>query len=75
MDMRPVIDGGGSSFPTGVPRPIGVGTPVEARDRFCGSWSRGFEIAATTERGYILRRLSDRYVLPAEFDADAVRAR
>jgi hypothetical protein len=46
-----------------------VGTQVEVRDRFCSSWSRGFEVAATTDHGYILRRLSDRYVLPTEFDA------
>ena len=55
---------------------FGVGTRVEVRDRFCSSWSRGFEVAATTDRGYILRRVSDRYVLPIEFDAGEVcRAR
>ena len=72
MDMRRAIDPGGSSSPRDIPWRIGVGTPVEARDRFCGSWSRGFEIEAATEHGYLLRRLSDRYVLPIEFGADAV---
>lgn len=72
MEMRRATDPGGFSSPTEMSQRIGVGTPVEARDRFCGSWSRGFEIEAATEHGYLLRRLSDRYVLPIEFDADAV---
>jgi len=50
-----------------------VGTPVEVRNRFCSSWSRGFEVAETTRRGYWLRRQSDCYVLPAEFVATEVR--
>lgn len=70
--MRRATDPDGSSSPTDVSQRIGVGTPVEARDRFCGSWSRGFEIEAATEHGYLLRRLSDRYVLPIEFGTDAV---
>jgi hypothetical protein len=70
--MKRGIEPSAPSSRMGVQRRIGVGTQVEARDRFCGSWSRGFEIEAATEHGYILRRLSDRYVLPIEFDADAV---
>ena len=50
-----------------------VGTPVEVRNRFCSSWSRGFEVAETTRAGYWLRRQSDCYVLPAEFVATEVR--
>lgn len=52
---------------------LAVGTDVEVRNRFCASWSRGFEVAATTQSGYRLRRQSDRYVLPAEFTASEVR--
>ncbi len=56
------------------PRPaISVGTSVEVRNRFCASWSRGFEVAETTHAGYLVRRQSDRYVLPAEFVATEVR--
>ena len=59
-----------------MPRPraqLNIGTDVEVRNHFCSSWSRGFEVAETTSRGYRLRRQSDRYVLPAEFTANEVR--
>lgn len=53
-----------------------VGTPVEVRDHFCARWSRGFEIAASRGDRYTVRRLSDGYVLPAEFaDDDVARVR
>jgi len=50
-----------------------VGTTVEVRNRYRGSWSRGFEVADTTERGYWLRRASDRHVLPTPFGPDEIR--
>jgi hypothetical protein len=50
-----------------------VGTPIEVRDRFCASWSRGFEITERTPDGYRIRRVSDRYVLPGEFVTRDVR--
>jgi hypothetical protein len=53
--------------------PLSVGTDVEVRNRFCASWSRGFEVAETTGAGYRLRRQSDHYVLPAEFRVNEVR--
>ena len=58
---------------TGTRPALPVGTPVEVRNRFCSAWSRGFEVAETTRAGYALRRQSDSYVLPAEFDATEVR--
>jgi hypothetical protein len=51
-----------------------AGTQVEVRGRFRGNWARGFEVATTTARGYVVRRTSDRCVLPAQFDVDDVRA-
>jgi hypothetical protein len=60
---------------TNGPRPaLPIGTSVEVRNRFCASWSRGFEVADTTRAGYIVRRQSDAYVLPAEFVATEVRS-
>ncbi len=50
-----------------------VGTSVEVRNRYRGSWSSGFEVADTTERGYWLRRASDRHVLPTPFQPDEIR--
>lgn len=59
------------------PRPqrrvLPVGTSVEFRNQFRGSWSSGFEVADTTERGYWLRRASDRHVLPTPFEPDDIR--
>ncbi len=52
---------------------LAIGTAVEVHNRFCASWSRGFEVAATTRGGYRLLRQSDGYVLPAEFVANEVR--
>jgi hypothetical protein len=50
-----------------------AGTRVEVRGRFMGNWARGFEVATTTARGYLVRRTSDRCVLPAQFDVNDVR--
>ena len=51
-----------------------VGTVVEVRERFRGRWSRGFVIAESTGDGYLLRRSSDRSVLPIRFTPADVRA-
>jgi hypothetical protein len=50
-----------------------VGTPVDVKNRFVGSWSRGFEVAGLTEEGYLIRRLSDQSVLPEPLAFDEVR--
>ena len=50
------------------PELIAVGTPVEVRSRFVGSWSRGFEVADHRDGRYRIKRLSDGSVLPDEFD-------
>lgn len=52
-----------------------VGTRVEVRSRYQGSWSNGFEVVQTTDEGYWLRRDSDQYLLPSPFVADDVRRR
>ena len=52
-----------------------IGTRVEVRSRYHGSWSDGFEIEERTEEGYWLRRESDRYLLPSPFIADDIRPR
>jgi hypothetical protein len=52
---------------------LSVGTGVEVLNSFCAAWSGGFEVAEATPRGYRVRRVSDRYVLPVEFAAAAIR--
>jgi hypothetical protein len=52
-----------AAFASGLP----IGTEVDVRDRFRARWSRGYEIAAKTSSGYLVRRRSDRSVLPVEF--------
>lgn len=54
------------------------GTRVEVRNRFDGSWARGFEVADTlvtdaSEVRYQLRRLSDSSILPEDFSRDELR--
>ncbi|MBX3286499.1 MAG: hypothetical protein R2746_06310 [Acidimicrobiales bacterium] len=53
--------------------PLPLGTKVEVRTGFDGSWSSGFVVEAHTERGYRLRRRSDDEVLPVELPAESVR--
>lgn len=54
---------------------LAPGTKVEVRSRLeARKWSRGFEVAQVTERGYRLRRLSDGAVVPVELGEDEVRA-
>ena len=52
-----------------------VGTSVDVKNRFVGSWSRGFEVAGHVEEGYLIRRLSDGSILPDALSFDEVRAR
>ena len=54
-------------------RSLRVGSRVEVRNRFDGSWSSGFEVSGLVDDGYRIRRRSDGSELPAEFDADDVR--
>ena len=49
------------------------GTRVEVRKRFDASWAHGFEVVGLGNDGYRLRRLSDGYELPADFNPEEVR--
>jgi hypothetical protein len=62
--------------PNHLARPaLPVGTRVEVRTRFRGSWSNGFTVAQATGDGYWLRRESDQYLLPTPFVTASVRHR
>ena len=52
---------------------LDLGAKVEVRRRFDARWARGFEIAEVTDNGYRLRRLSDKELLPVEFEPDDIR--
>lgn len=71
--MGPVSTGGGESAETGVRTPLAPGTKVDVRNRYQGTWVRGFEVADVTDTGYRIRRLSDGSVLPELFIRDDVR--
>lgn len=49
-----------------------MGTRVEVRSGFDGSWQRGFVVEDVTADGYVLRRDSDGSILP-ELPRDRVR--
>ena len=51
---------------------IPKGTEVEVLDRFTGTWRAGFTVAEVLEDEYVVRRLSDGWVLPISFSAATV---
>ena len=71
--MEAVTTGGGESAESGARTPLEPGTKVDVRNRFQGTWVRGFEVAEMTDDGYRIRRLSDGSVLPDLFTRDDVR--
>jgi hypothetical protein len=50
-----------------------VGDRVEVRDRFVGTWSRGFAVREVTDAGYLVDRVADASPLRAAIAFDAVR--
>jgi hypothetical protein len=50
-----------------------AGTRVEVLTRSRSAWVRGFEVAASSDDGYHLRRTSDVTALPLAFPASRVR--
>jgi hypothetical protein len=67
-----VSTGGAAPDPT-ARSPLAPGTQVDLRNRYQGTWTRGFEVAEATEEGYRIRRLSDGVVLSELFSRDDVR--
>ena len=57
----------------GTPTRLSKGTRVQVRNRFDGAWARGFEVYQSRRNGYLLRRLSDRQVLPVTFASPELR--
>ena len=53
--------------------PLAPGHPVDVRNRYQGTWVRGFEVAEFTGGGYRIRRLSDGSILGELFARDDVR--
>jgi hypothetical protein len=53
---------------------LAPGTRVDVKNRYIGSWARGFEVAEHVRGdGYLVRRLSDRSILPEPLSTDEVR--
>jgi hypothetical protein len=71
--MGLVSDGGGDIPETNPRSPLTSGTKVDVRNRYQGTWVRGFEVAEVTDGGYRIRRLSDGSVLGELFSRDDVR--
>jgi hypothetical protein len=65
---------GGESTDTYTSRPpLNPGTKVDVRNRFQGTWVRGFEVAEITPDGYRIRRMSDGSVLSELFSREDLR--
>ena len=58
-----------------MPNGMNVGDAVEVHVRFNDRWVGGFEVAAITDGGYELRRLSDGRLLPSPTSPGDVRQR
>jgi hypothetical protein len=70
--MGAVSTGGGESVET-ARTPLAPGTKVDVRNRYQGTWVRGFEVAEVTDDGYRIRRLSDGSILGERFSRDDLR--
>jgi hypothetical protein len=68
-----VSTAGGSSPDPNARSPLAPGTAVDVRNRYQGTWVRGFEVAEFTYGGYRIRRLSDGSILGDLFTRDDVR--
>ena len=64
---------GGATPDLNARSPLAPGTRVDVRNRYQGTWTRGFEVAEFTEAGYRIRRLSDGSILGELFSRDDVR--
>ena len=53
--------------------PLTPGTRVDVRNRYQGTWVRGFEVAEVVQDGYRIRRMSDGSTLGELFARDDVR--
>ena len=71
--MGVVTTGGGDVLDPNARSPLTPGTKVDVRNRYQGTWVRGFEVAEFTEGGYRIRRLSDGSILSDLFSRDDVR--
>jgi hypothetical protein len=68
-----VSAGEGSGPDPNARSPLAPGTAVDVRNRYQGTWVRGFEVAEFTDGGYRIRRLSDGSILRDVFSRDDVR--
>jgi len=50
-----------------------AGMPVQVVNRFTGSWTGGFKVVNLNACGCRVRRVSDRAVIPVDFDLREVR--
>ena len=51
-----------------------IGTAVDVRNRFVGTWSHGFEVAEQVADGYLVKRSSDGSILPQVISRGEVRS-
>jgi hypothetical protein len=67
------VSTGGTPREASTRTPLAPGTQVDVRNRYQGTWTRGFEVAEITPEGYRIRRLSDGSILGELFSRDDVR--
>lgn len=67
------MSNGGAEPEPSARSPLAPGTQIDVRNRYQGTWVRGFEVAEVAEQGYRIRRLSDGTVLDELFSRDDLR--
>jgi hypothetical protein len=55
------------------PGEVAIGTRVEIHNVDLETWSRGFQVAGILSDAYLVRRLSDGFILPRSFRPDDLR--
>ena len=68
-----VVSNGGATTDPNARSPLAPGTKVDVRNRYQGTWTRGFEVAEFIDGGYRIRRLSDGSILGELFSRGDVR--
>ena len=53
---------------------VTIGSRVEVRILYLQTWCRGFQVVAVVADGFLVRRLSDGFILPRCFTQESIRA-
>jgi hypothetical protein len=53
--------------------PMTIGARVQVHNTYLETWSRGFQVAGIINDAYLVRRVSDGFILPRSFGPGDIR--